>query len=347
MPNIFPQLVKVSPSFTEPELILTYAQATGAFEALPGGKPLVKLGEGDLAVYIHSLDLRSESVAGQAAGNLLPSASLVTEYFSTLTYLIRVRATWDHHDMQAASNYSVALPAAQDLACRQGIFQQMRNALLYGFNPANNEGLLNAQGATKVNLPPDSASNTTLTTYDNGEMALFWLNQIVLLKTGMLQSGRNISNRIVIITPQRVFLQMAYANIVDLVSYQRPGAGTSTTGEIIKKVVEEGGDSLEWYFDDTLIGQGTTGAGELQGADLCILTIPEIEQPTAPGINTNEFATLQPNKRAVNLMYADMAAPMKIPTPIPDGGITEVQELRITSGWNIRPEGLYIVSIPH
>jgi hypothetical protein len=223
----------------------------------------------------------------------------------------------------------------------------MRNALLYGFNPANNEGLLNAQGATKVNLPPDSLSNTTLTTYDNAEMALFWLHQIVLLKTGTLQSGRNISNRIVIVTPQRVFLQMAYANIVELTSYQRPGAGTSTTGEIIKKIVEEGGDTLEWYFDDTLIGQGTSGAGELQGADLCLMTIPEVEMQTAPGIDTNVFAGLQPSKKAVNLMYADMAAPMKIPTPIPDGGITEVQELRITSGWNIRPEGLYIVSIPY
>src|SRR5208337_124854 len=343
MAHIFPQLIKLHPSFTEPELILTYAQASGAFEALPEGKPRVKLGAGDLAVYLHSLDLRTQSVAGQAAGNFLPSATLVAEYFSTLTYLIRVRATWDHHDMTAAGHYGVALPAAQDLACRQGIFQQMRSALLYGFNSANGEGLLNAANATVVTNPTDSNGNATLTTYDNGQMALFWLNQIVALKTGMMQSGRNISNRIVIITPQRIFLQMAYANIVDVVSYQRPGAGTVTTGEVIKSVVEAGGDKLEWYFDDTLIGQGANVSGGTSGADVCILTIPEIDIPAMPGINTNEFAQLQPNNKAVNLMFADMAAPMKIPTPIPDGGITEVQELRITSGWNIRPEGLYLL----
>jgi hypothetical protein len=46
-------------------------------------------------------------------------------------------------------------------------------------------------------------------------------------------------------------------------------------------------------------------------------------------------------------MYADMAAPMKIPTPTPDGAITELQELRITSGWCIRPQALSIISMPY
>ncbi|PFW54759.1 DUF2184 domain-containing protein, partial [Bacillus sp. AFS075960] len=83
------------------------------------------------------------------------------------------------------------------------------------------------------------------------------------------------------------------------------------------------------------------------GSDAVILTIPEIEKPDIPGINTNVFADVNPNMKAVNLMYADAAAPIKIPTPIPDGGITEVQELRVTSGWGVRPEGITILSMPH
>jgi hypothetical protein len=106
-------------------------------------------------------------------------------------------------------------------------------------------------------------------------------------------------------------------------------------------VAKEAGDEVEYYYDDTLIGKG---AG---GADMVILTIPEIEQPDMPGINTNVFGDIQPATKAVNLQYADMAAPMKIPTPIPDGAITEVQQLRITSGWCIRPQGLYLLSLPY
>ena len=341
MANYFPAQAKVTPSFSEPDLIVTYAQPSGAFAALQGGKPRVKLGEGDLYVYINSLDLRTETLSGQSAGNLLPSATLVADFYSTQTYLIRTRAIYDHHDMAAAANYSISLPAAQDLAMRQGIYQQMRNALLYGFNPGNGEGLLNTVGATAVTLPADSLGNTTVSTYDNGEMAAFFLNQIVQLKQGMYQSGSVISNKIVVVGPQRVLLQLQYANIVQVTSYQRPGAGTSTTLEVVKNVVAENGDEFEWHMDDTLIGKG---AG---GSDAVLLTIPEIEQPSIPGINTNEFGDVSPNMRSVNLMYADMAAPKKIPSPTPDGAITEVQELRVSSGWCVRPQGLYILSMPY
>lgn len=339
MANYFPAVAKVSPSFSEPEAIITYNQASGAFAALQEGKPRVKLGDGDLYVYVNSLDIRTETLAAQSAGNYLPSATLTADYYSTQTYLIRTRAQYNHHDMAAAAGWNVSLPAAQDLASLQGIFQQMRTSLLYGFNPSNGEGLLNTAGATNVTLPPDSYGNTQTTTYDNGEMAIFWLQQVLDLKSSMYQVGK--PSKIVVISPQRVFGQFEYANIVQVTSYQRPGAGTSTTAEVIQNVLEEMGDSVEWHFDDTLIGKG---AG---GADMVILTIPEIEQPEMAGINTNIFATLQPNMKAVNLQYADMAKPRKIPTPVPDGGITEVQEIRITSGWCVRPQGIRLVSLPY
>lgn len=342
MANYFPAQAKVTPSFSEPELIIKYAQASGAFSALQGEKPRVKIGSEDLFVYINRLDLRTETLASQANGNLLPSVSLVADFYQTATYNIRVRAIYDHHDLAAAGNYAVSLPAAQDLAMRQGTYQQMRTGLLYGFNPANGEGLMNTVGATSITLPPDSFGNTTVQTYDNGEMALYILGQIVNLKTRMFQSGGNIQNKIRIISPQRVFLQFSFAAIVQVTSYQRPGGGTSTTGEVIKEVAAVSGDSVEWFFDDTLINKGIGG-----NTDAIILTIPEVEQPDVPGINTNIFPTLTPNMKAVNVMYADKAAPTKIPTPTPDGAITEIQELRVSSGWCLRPEGLSLISMPY
>ena len=341
MANYFPTVVKASPSFTEPELIVTYAQPSGAFAALADGKPRVKIGSEDMVVYVNRLDLRTEAVTGQSPANQLPSASLVTTFYNTPTYLIRCRAIWDHHDMARGSEWNVSVPTAQDLAQRQGIFQQMRTGLLYGFNPANGEGLLNTTGATAVTLPPDQYGNTTLSSYDNGAMALFWLNQIVALKSRMWQSGGSIKNKVVVVSPQRVFLQLAYANIVQVTSYQRPGAGTATTGDVIKATAAMSGDSFEWYFDDTLQGQG---AG---GSDAVILTIPEVETPDLPGLNTAPFNAMQPQLKAANLMYADLPAPMKIPTPTPDGAITEVQEMRVTSGWCVRPQAITIASIPH
>lgn len=341
MANLFPAQARVNPHFAEPDLIVTYAQASGAFAALPGNKPRVKIGSEDLYVYINALDLRTETLSAQAAGNFLPSATLVGSQYSTQTYLIRTRSIWDHHDIAAAAHYAVSLPAAQDLAARQGIYQQMRTALLYGYQPANGEGLINTAGATAVTLPPDSYGNTTLSTYDNGQMALWLLSQIVNIKSGMYQSGAQITNRVRFIGPQRILLQMQIANIVQVTSYQRPGAGTSTTAAAVEAVAKEAGDEVEFYYDDSLIGKG---AG---GADMVIMTIPEIEQPDMPGINTNVFGDIQPATKAVNLMYTDMPAPRKIPTPIPDGAITEVQELRLSAGWTIRPAGLYLLSIPH
>ncbi|MDE2105050.1 MAG: DUF2184 domain-containing protein, partial [Patescibacteria group bacterium] len=102
----------------------------------------------------------------------------------------------------------------------------------------------------------------------------------------------------------------------------------------------ENGDEFDWFFDDTLIGQGANSG------DPVLLTTPEIDAPDIPGdINTNVWgADMRPQMKAVNLMYADMAAPMKIPTPTPDGAITEIQELRVTSGWCIRPQGITVIS---
>lgn len=341
MGNYFPAQAKVTPSFSEPDLIVTYAQPSGFCGVLAGGKPRVKIGSDDLYVYINALDLRTDVQSAQSSFNQLPSATLAATYYSTQTYLVRTRAIYDHHDMAAAAHYNVSLPHAQELAGRQGIFQQMRTGALYGFSPANGEGLLNTVGATQVTLPPDSYGNDSVSTYDNGEMSLWLLGQIVALKTGMFQSGKGIANKISILAPQRVALQWQYGDIVQVVQYQRPGAGTATTLEVVEKVVAENGDTLEVYFDDTLIGKG---AG---GTDAVILTIAEIEQPDIPGINTNIAADITPNLKAVNLQYADMAAPRKIPTPTPDGGITEVQELRVSSGWSIRPAGLYILNLPY
>jgi hypothetical protein len=341
MPGISPSFAIVNPSFIEPGFILPYVQASGAFDTLADGQPLVRLKEGDLYVYMKRVDFRTQMAAAQAAYNQLPSVSVALSMINTASYLMRVRAEYDHHDTNAMNNWGVNIAEAQRLGMRQGHFQLSRDALLYGFNPTYGEGLMNAQGATAVNLPPDSNGNSTVVTYDNGELGIWLLTQISGLKTRCNQLG--IGRRFVILGPQRTLAAMEYQNIVQLVQYQRAGAGSTSTAGLIKDVLAMNEDEITWCYDDTLIGKGAGGGNN----DAIILVMPEVKKPNGGKINTNEVAKLAPGIEGCTMMYADMAAPKEIPTPLAGGAIDVLSEWRITSGWGVRPEAISILTLQY
>jgi hypothetical protein len=340
MGNNAPQFVTVNPSFFEPGLILPYAQASGAFETIATGEPLVRLGDGDQAVYAKRLDVRTRASSGQAAYNELPSVGVTMSLVRTSTYLHRVRAEWDHHDVAAYARYGVSLPETQRLGMRQGIYQFLRTALLKGVNPANGEGLLNTNGATSISLPADPYGNTTVSTYDPGAMAQWLISQLAALKSRTNQLG--IPRLFVMLMPQRVGQTLEYS-IVQLTSYQRIGAGSTTIAGTVKSVMQDdNGDKLIWAYDDTLIGAGSGGGNN----DMILITMPEVEKPrSAKTVNTNVFATLAPGIDATTLMYVDMVAPREIPTPMPGGATDVVSELRSSSGWALRPECVTLASV--
>lgn len=338
MPNIAPAFVVVEPSYMMPELLLPYSQASGAMDVLPTGEPLVRLSEGDQVAYIKRVDVRTQVAAGQAAYNQLPSVSTAMSMISTATYLMRVRAEYDHHDTAAMNRWGVSIVEAQRLGMRQAHFQFARNGLLYGFNPANGEGLLNATGATVLNLPPDSNGDTTAVTYDNGQFAFFLMQQIANIKTRTNQLG--IGRKFTILGTQRVLGLFEY-NVVQVTQFQREGAGTTSTAGVVKNVLMQNGDEVIWAYDDTLIGKG---AG---GTDALIITMPSVAKPQGGRMNTNEFARLAPGLEACNLQLCDMVAPREIPSPMPGGAIDVLSEMRITSGWGVRGEATTIVSIQY
>lgn len=329
--------IHVSPGMMEPELILPYSQASGAFDTLPDSRITVKLGEGDLIVYIRRLDLRTQVAAGQAAATQLPSCNIFASQISTATYLQRVNSQWDHHDARAATNWGFSLIDAYRYGMLQAHFQFARSALLYGYNPTNGEGLLNGAGSFSISLPPDSNGMDTIQTYDNGQLAIFLLTQIAAIKTRTNQLG--IGRRFVILGPQRDLAQMAYPGIVQLVQFQRDGAGTATIAGMVKETLMANGDQILWVYDDTLIGQGTNGT------DVILLVMPQVTKPTGTPIDTNIFASMQPSFQDCTKMYCDMAAPMEIMNPAIGLGMTNfLTELRVTSGWSVRPEAVTIIS---
>jgi hypothetical protein len=323
----------------EPELLLQYNQKSDFIKLLAGGAPRVKLGQEDKQVYLRQLAVRTKVKSNAAGSNQLPSCSITTGLASAPTYLQQVRAEYDHHQTAMAAHWGTSIVEAQRLAMRQGHFQLLRNKALYGEFPSNGEGFLNATGATTITLPPDSLGDTTISTYDNGQMALFLLSIFQQLKARTYQLGK--PQRFVILGPQQDLGIWEYQGIVQLTSYQRAGAGSATIAGELRNVLAENGDELIIGYDDTLIG---AGAG---GTDAILFIMPEVEKPGGSEWDTNEFAKVAPGFNACTLMYSDVAAPIEIPTPLPGGAIDIVSEMRATSGWAPRPEAITILSAAH
>lgn len=339
MGTFAPSYVTVNPSYTLPELLLPYTQASGAFDLLATGGPRVALSDGDLQAYINRIDVRTKTAGGQSAYNLLPSVGITMSQISTPTYLCRVRAEYDHHDTAAAARRGFSIVEGQRLGMHQGHFQLQRSMLLYGMNPANGEGLLNTPGATSVPLPNDPNGNDTVVTYDNGAMALFLIQQIQAIKTRTNQLGEG--RKITILGPQRTLGQFEY-NIVQLIQAQRPGAGTLSTAGTVNQVAMDNGDEVTWCYDDTLINKGLGG-----NTDAVFIVMPELEAVQGKVMDTNIFSTLTPGLTACTLMLNDMMAPREIPTPLPGGAIDVLSEMRATSGWGVRPEAITIISMQY
>ncbi|MEN9755887.1 MAG: hypothetical protein RL755_74 [Pseudomonadota bacterium] len=336
MASINPAFVTVNPSLILPDILMQYNQRSGAFSLLGGGEMQVRLSDVDKAVYIRTMSIDTKSSIGQSPGNSLPSVGFTMAQISTPTYLHRARAEYDHHDLAAAGAWGLSLPEAYRLGMRQAIFQQNRNALLYGVNAANGEGLLNTAGATATNLPADSGGHTTILTYDNGEMATFLLKTISDILSNLYMLGN--AHKVVILAPQRVIAKWTYYGVVQLTNFQREGAGSGTIATMAQTFSGAAGGDIEFAVDDTLIGKGNGGK------DAIIICVPELEVSNDGVNDTNEFAKLQPGLLATTIQLCDKVAPTEIYSPLAGGATDVLAEQRIISGWGIRPEAIFILS---
>jgi hypothetical protein len=327
--------VNVLPSRTLPGTLLQYQQASG-FESLLGGDGLkVILDEYDKAVYVNVMDIRTKAAIGQNAGNQLPSVDIELHQIQTPTYLLQIQAAWNHRDVGSAAQWNVDLVQAQKFGMRQGLYQQIRNASLYGNQPALGEGLLNTVGATVItSIPADPYGNSTITTIDNGWMQQQILSIIQALKVRTMQMGKGA--RITICGPQRVLAQWEY-QVVQLTQYQRAGAGSQTIKLASDDIASFNGDQIDWVYDDTLIGKAANGY------DAVLFALPEVQKPDDGLIDTNEFASVQPGISETIIQLCDKTAPSEYLAPLAQNSTSLSMEMLITSGWVLRPECLTIL----
>lgn len=337
MSNIFPAVRKITPSYTIPETVIQYNQHSGYQNILASQAPMIRLNPEDRAVYAKFLDIRGRVTTAQSASNMIGTPKLMPTLKQTPTFLMRCRAEYDHHDAGAAGEWGVPITQAYSLAMQQLHFQKMREYCLFGARPDRGEGIVNAVGVTRQNLTADSKSNATVVTYDAGEMARFLLSTIVDARSRTMQWGR--PGRIAILGPQRVIARWEASAIVSLAVYQQPGGGTNTTAGTVGQILAQAGVEIEWGYDDTLEGQGTNGS------DAIIITIPEVTKPATNGQSTNIFAELAPGTDACNVQFTDVVLPIEITCPLPGGGTDVTSEMKVTSGWTLRPEATTILSV--
>jgi hypothetical protein len=331
--------VTLNPSFIEPEFLMQYSQASGFVDLYAEEQMRVRLGQDDLLVYMKQMNVRSKMAASQAGSQELPSVDIQATMIQAPTYLLQVGNQYNHHDVAAGARWGFAVPEAYRLGGRQANFQLARDAGLYGMNPQNGEGIVNAPNAIALNLPPDTFGNSTVTTYDNGQMAFFLSSQVLNIKSGTNQLG--LGRKFTFLGPQRTLGLFEY-NVVQLVQYQRPGAGTQSTAGTTKEILMANGDSLTWAYDDTLIGQGANGT------DLVIIAMPELDKPAGKSpVNTNIFASMLPANKVCLTQYCDMAAPREIISPLARGATDMLQEWRISSGWAPRYQALRLISMQY
>lgn len=327
--------VMTHPSHMEPGIVLQYNQKSDFINLLSDRKLRVQLASEDKNVYIRQLAVRTKVSSGQAGSNQLPSCSVTTGLASAPTYLQQVATQYDHHQTAMMALWGTSIVEVQRYAMQQGHYISLRNKALYGVNPANGEGIVNSTGITTTALPADSFGDQRVTTYDNGQMLELLLGIVQSMRQRTMQFG--MPSRVEIVGPQQDIGYWEQTAIVQLTSYQREGAGTATVGQALKSVLASAGVELTFGYDDSLIGQGPGST------DLILFVLPEVKKPTGPAPNTNRFADVLPGFNDNVIMYSDVAAPIEIPTPLPEGAIHVLSEMRATTGWTIRPEAVSIL----
>ena len=202
MASVFNARQLVSPHHYEPGLIVTQSQASGYFDCLAGEGLRVQLGPIDKAVYANVLDIRTQIAANQATANVLPGVTLTGSIIQAGTYTIRQRNQYSDFDVAEAGEYNVALPMAYRYGQLPGCLSSTSaTSASTASNASNSEGLINTPGATAISLPPDSYGNTTISTYDAGQLAIWFNGLIHAGLTRMFLLGTPM--RVVIIGPQQ------------------------------------------------------------------------------------------------------------------------------------------------
>lgn len=183
-----------------------------------------------------------------------------------------------YHKFQAdkfdALGYGVSLDEFLDNICVMGINQRLHQTTLFGTDATSTQGLVRM--GTSQNLPADSATNTSITTYIVPELLSFLTGVVQTMMDNTYNQGKPT----VLWSSTRV-INYLRRSIIPLAQYQMEGAGVDSVAGAYNRVVGEwlGIGQIIFLADDRLKGAGTGGA-DLIGFIAPGLTPDEMEKGT-------------------------------------------------------------------
>ena len=249
-------LQRVVPHSIIPGVVAPVNQNADYIKALAG---ITKYGDlGSDYLYLTTLDkIDTPTTIGQQWRGGVDTAQFSNNQLAWQYYTIQARM--EYTDQQAAKLGKIlpgiGIDTLLDKLCRQGINQRDHYGTLFGFDPAQTQGLVK-QGTTAT-FPADSDAHTTVSSYNPDELMAFMATQA---RTAM-NNTYGMAKPVVFMSSVRV-VNWIKSVMLNLAQYQMPGAGVDSIGGAYSRVVGEwlGVGKIEFIADDLLKGAGTGGA---------------------------------------------------------------------------------------
>jgi hypothetical protein len=324
---------RVVPHSIIPGVVAPISQDVDYLKAFAG---VTKYGDlGSDYLYLPTLDkVHTPTTVGQQWRGGVDSAQFSTSQLAWQYYTIQSRM--EYTDQQAAKLAKmlpgIGIDSLLDKLCRQGINQRRHYGAIFGFDPAQTQGLVK-QGITE-SLPADSDSHTTISTYNADELLAFLASQA----REAMNNSYGMAKPVVFMSSVRL-VNYIKTVMVNLTSYQMPGAGVDSIGGAYSRIVGEwlGVGKVEFIGDDLLKEAGTAGD------DLIILVAPGL---TEQDLTKPEFSQYLLGDLPANMMntFIDNAGGLvKTVNPIMNRVSSADYSLQTTPGAVIRQAAVRVI----
>jgi hypothetical protein len=330
-------LTRVVPHTVIPGVIAPVNQNADYLKAFAG---ITKLGEiGDDYAYLTTLEkIHTPTTIGQQWRGGVDTAQFATNQLAYQYYTIQAR--FEYTDQQAAKLGKI-LPGIgiHDLfgrLSRQGIAQRDHYGALFGFDPAQTQGLVK-QGTT-ASFPADSDGHSTLTAYNPDELMAFMAGQA---RTAM-NNTYGMAKPVVFMSSVRV-VNWIKSTMINLTQYQMPGAGVDSVGGAYSRVVGEwlGVGKIDFVADDLLKAAGTNST------DVMLFVAPGLSEQDKVDPRYSQYQLDDLPHNMMNTFKDEAGGLIESPNPIIDRVTSVNLSLQTTPGAVTRADAVRVIEVAY
>jgi len=292
--------------------------------------------QGDMAtmqVVMRTMDNTNSSPSvSQTWDTAISETAYSLNQIQASVYNISSKYSYNPQESAKFSNATgESLPEVLEAIGEAGVANALHTGAFYGFDNSAEQGILS--GATKVTLPQDSAGATTVTSYNPAEFVKFMntiINQI-RIKTFNAETPA-------VMFGTTEFITFIQTEIVNFLSSANSGGVNGIAGTVNMARSWAGENGLEFYIDDSLKGKGTAGKDAF-----FIMATKTKNDELYQRFNQN-IGIAHSDGTLNNTIMVLPVANISYPNPAIDGVISTYNYMSSTSGWNIRPECISLIT---